>query len=86
LKNEKLEFCICSNAPASQSLPAGESDSSKAISPRIPQPALNHLSPVQALEVSLGTPALRFHPASKPVQAAISQPQASPRKRFMRVD
>jgi hypothetical protein len=45
-----------------------------------------NLSPVQPLEVSLGTPALRFHPASKPDQAAISQARVSTRKRFMRVD
>ena len=40
--------------------------------------------PAAPLEVSLGTPALRFHPASEPDQAAIVQVQASTRKRILR--
>ncbi len=37
-----------------------------------------------APEVNLGTPALRFYPASEPDHAAIAQVQASTRKRFLR--
>jgi hypothetical protein len=37
-----------------------------------------------APEVNLGTPALRFHPASEPDHAAIAQVQASIRKRILR--
>ena len=40
--------------------------------------------PAAPVEVNLGTPALRFHPASEPDQTAIAQVHASTRKRILR--